>query len=464
MKTTLLTSIATLFITLTCYSQIGSFTIHDINSTGAYPYVIDSGNLNGDAYPDIVVGTLTGGTVEIYMNYDLNVAGDFTTPPISKSLSQVTGIHIADLDGVNGNDIIASSYDGDKLVWYENNGDGTFQDEQIISSSVDGSGAIVTGQIDAGATLDVAVVVYGGDGDTDRVVWFANDGSWTESDIVTATAGTGPGDLDMADIDKDGDLDVVVAFTDGGNVELYYNDLVPGGSVSFTKDLTSISIGNTYLFDISFADVNDDTELDILKVDLDASGEIAVYYNDGSESFTEQIINDSHPYPSSVIAADLNKDTLMDIVAVDGLNQNDDVFWFESSAIATKIQITDANLQNQIFEFTINDFDNDGYLDLATIGAQSNNVKWIENQLDLLSINDNTIDKISIYPNPTTDKLNFKSPLANSFKVSVYDILGKKVIQETVSVTRALDVSDLHSGIYIIKFNGYDTTYKFIKQ
>lgn len=463
MKKTLLTCLLMLFISISGYTQI-TFNLHSINSTGANPYVMDSGHLNADAYPDIVVGTLTGGTVEIYIN---NGDGTFATPIII-SLSQVNGIHIADLDDMNGNDILASSFDGDKLVWYANNGDGTFGTEQNISTSVDGPGTIVTGKIDAGDTIDIALVVYGGDGDTDRVIWFANDGlPWTEQDIVPAAAGMGPGDLDIADFDGDTDLDIVVANTDGKNVELYYNNLFGSGTVSFTKDANSVSTGNIYLFDISFGDVNDDMAMDILKVDLDDPGEIAWYKKEMAGTFTETIVTSSHIYPSTAFVVDLNDDTYNDVVAVDGLNQNDDAFWFESTNIGTlgsETLITDNQAHNQIYNFTINDFDNDGDLDLATIGYQDHTLKWLENDLIVLGIDDNSINQISIYPNPTSDKLHFKGPFTQDFNVSVFDVLGKKVKNATLKTNNPLDVSQLHNGIYFIRFEDYNTTFKFIKE
>jgi len=470
MKKTLLPLVILICLYNLNFAQTSSFVIHDtpLITTGNNPYVIDSGHLNAGLYPDIVVGTLAGNTVEIYIN---NEDGTFASP-IIKSLSQVNGIHIADLDGINGNDVLASSYDGDKLVWYANNGNGTFADEATIVSGVDGPGTIVTGMIDAGSTLDIALAVYGNGnlGDTDRVIWLANDGSWTASDVFPATAGLGPGDIDIADVDGDTDLDIVVANTDAGTVELYYNNYNPltdNDPVSFTESAGGdISTGNAYLFDISFADIDDDLDIDILKVDLDAPGEIACYKN-SSGIFTEDIISNTHPYPSKVFAIDFNNDTYTDIVAVDGLNANDDVFWFESDDmgnLGTETPVTDNNVHNQIYSFTMADFDNDGNIDLATIGFQDGTLKWIENQLDLLSIEDNLFNSLSIYPNPTKDILNFKGNYSETLNVSVYDVLGKNILNKSVDINSTLDVSKLKSGLYILKFEDFNNTFKFIKE
>ena len=175
----------------------------------------------------------------------------------------------------------------------------------------------------------------------------------------------------------------------------------------------------------------------------------------------------THPNLSQAFGVDFNNDSYVDIVAVDGLNQNDDVFWFQSDDsgnLGTETSITDNQLHNQIYGFTINDFDFDGDLDIATIGYQDGKLKWIENQLDLLGIDDNSLETMSIYPNPTTDKLYFKSTLNENFKVSIFDILGKKVIEKSLNINEALDVTQLHTGIYIIRFDDYNNTFKFVKE
>jgi hypothetical protein len=459
-----------LFLSLiSTYAQTESFLVHLVGSTSAEPWFIDSGHLNAGDYPDIVVGTYTGSTVEIYIN---NENGTFAAP-IVKNLSYVYGVHIADLDGINGNDVIASSAGDNKLVWYANNGDGTFADEQIISSSLATPGNIVSGNIDADGTTDIAVVVYGFGVDTDRVVWFANDGlPWTEENVVPATAGLGPNDLDIADVDGDTDLDIVVANLDAGTIELYYNNYNPltdNNPVSFTESAGGdISTGNTYLFDVSFADINDDTHLDILMVDLLTTSQIAYYQNDGSGNFSYQLVNNTHPNLSQAEGVDLDNDTYIDVVAVDGLNQNDDVFWYPSDDmgnLGSQTAITDNEVHNQIYGFTINDFDFDGYLDMATVGFQDDSLKWIENQLDgSLGIDDLEQVVIKVFPNPAASSLQMRGSYEKDYNVTVFDLLGKVVKKDTFSTSRELDISELQSGFYILKFEELGASYKFVKK
>jgi hypothetical protein len=78
------------------------------------------------------------------------------------------------------------------------------------------------------------------------------------------------------------------------------------------------------------------------------------------------------------------------------------------------------------------------------------------------SIDDQTQLDISIYPNPTNDKL-FIQGLSSSSRVSIYNVLGKLVLSQTIS--KEIDVKQLSKGIYILKIidGQKETVRKFIK-
>ena len=78
------------------------------------------------------------------------------------------------------------------------------------------------------------------------------------------------------------------------------------------------------------------------------------------------------------------------------------------------------------------------------------------------SIDDQNQLDISMYPNPTNDKL-FIQGLSSSLRVSIYNVLGKLVLSQTIS--KEIDVKQLSKGIYILKIidEQKETTRKFIK-
>jgi hypothetical protein len=468
MKKKILTLFLFCILSNTSFSQI-SFTKHSIStSTGIGPYTIDSGLLDGDAFNDIVIGTETGSTLEWYKN---NGDGTFTIQAaISHTLTTIYHVAIADLDGVNGNDIIATGYSNNKLVWFPNNGDGTFGAEQLISNTINGAIYIVTGTIDAGVTIDIAVAAY----DSGETVWFSNDGtgSFSGPNTIATDATTSPGSLDLADFDGDGDLDAVIANSVGGTVKVYDNRLIPDGSVTFNVYTNIVEANNGFLFSIAFTDVNNDGVLDILKSNTSSANAGVAYYtkdsNGAGTTFTEHLITSTLSRPAVAVMANLDNDlnNFNDLIISNGQTTQDDIIWFPSigpapTTFGTEMAID--NTQKQVFGITINDFDNDGDLDIASTNYQDNGLNWFENNWDTLSTSESDLTAISIFPNPTRGELHFKG-LSENFEVSVYDILGKNILNKTLKVNESLDVSKLHNGIYILKFNDYNSAFKFVKE
>ncbi|WP_052467071.1 T9SS type A sorting domain-containing protein [Psychroserpens damuponensis] len=81
-----------------------------------------------------------------------------------------------------------------------------------------------------------------------------------------------------------------------------------------------------------------------------------------------------------------------------------------------------------------------------------------------LSVEDVENNTFSMYPNPTsTGYVNILATNDNAISVSVYDILGKQVINQTLSNNR-VDVSALNTGLYIVKIsqNGASVTKKLV--
>ncbi len=70
------------------------------------------------------------------------------------------------------------------------------------------------------------------------------------------------------------------------------------------------------------------------------------------------------------------------------------------------------------------------------------------------------IEGLQIYPNPTTNNRVFiVTDNANFKEIDVFDLLGKKVFSTTSnSTTKELNLSQLKSGVYLIRIKEKDTT------
>ncbi len=78
---------------------------------------------------------------------------------------------------------------------------------------------------------------------------------------------------------------------------------------------------------------------------------------------------------------------------------------------------------------------------------------WFDNIVfdGAIGIDDQTSGQFSIYPNPTSSGyVNISSKVMGAKQISVFDVLGKQVLNTTINGER-LDVSALNSGLYILK-------------
>ncbi|ARV14421.1 T9SS type A sorting domain-containing protein [Polaribacter sp. SA4-12] len=82
------------------------------------------------------------------------------------------------------------------------------------------------------------------------------------------------------------------------------------------------------------------------------------------------------------------------------------------------------------------------------------------------SVRDNTLLNVTMYPNPTSSRLNI-SAKSTIKSAAIFNLLGKQVMSLEINKTsESIDVSNLSSGIYLIKYtvNNAVGTAKFIKE
>ncbi|MGY0392565.1 FG-GAP-like repeat-containing protein [Bizionia sp. KMM 8389] len=477
MKKKLLIFTGLIFMGFTVKAQI-EFNGSTIDgNTGSEPYSVASGHFTNDSYLDLAICTYQGSTVSWYKN---NGDGTFATrvdlvTTGSTTLSYVESITVADLNNDGNDDIIASSYSTNRVVWFENNGDETFEPAALISNGISGAGHVETANIDndSNGNLDIIISEYSGN----KVSYLLGNGDGTfgtKRDLFPAIGGSGPASFDIADYDADGDLDVVVNFVGHGNIKVYDNRLVQdgldgSGNVPFTAYDNDVTTGNSYLWRVLFADINDDGNLEIVKSNNEPGSNpgVAYYINDISgttTTFTETTFTSSINKPAAIAIADFNNDSFNDLLIGNGRATDNDLVWFTSNAtggFGSEILIDEGSFSS-LFDIEVQDFDNDGDLDFVGVSYLQDDLFIYLNDLFTLKTDDFNTTAFSIYPNPTSQNLNFNTQISTPFEVTVFDVLGKQVMHSNVTNKR-LDVSQLTNGIYLLKLSNTNKTYKFVK-
>ena len=98
----------------------------------------------------------------------------------------------------------------DTIAWYESDGAATpgFT-EHIVTTGTLGAMSVDIADVDADGNLDLVTASYA-DG---KIAWFQNDGAVlpTFTEQVISTSAAGARDVSTADLDGDGDLDILSA-------------------------------------------------------------------------------------------------------------------------------------------------------------------------------------------------------------------------------------------------------------
>src|SRR5262249_43153095 len=150
------------------------------------------------------------------------------------------------------------SANDDRVAWYENNGDqppSWFQ--RNISTTADGAEVVDAADMDADGDIDVLSASF----NDDTVAWYENDGqlipTWTERFLSTTADGAWW--VAAAAVDGDGDMDAVAASFQDTTVAWFDSDgLSPP---SFT--LRTISTA-TATRRCAVADLDGDGDLDVI--------------------------------------------------------------------------------------------------------------------------------------------------------------------------------------------------------
>ncbi len=298
-------------------SRFGSPVVVSDNALGVL--FLAAPDLDGDGDLDILSANRSAGELVWFQNLG---QGQFSEAfVVSDEVTGIIAADTADLDGDGDLDIFSGSLGDDKIAWYENLGGGNFGPQQLISTASDGPASVVTVDIDDDGDLDVLAASFF-DG---AIAWYENLGgnSFSESRNVITTDAAGARTVATADLDGDGDLDVLSASRSDNKVAWYEN--LGNGNFGSQSLISSTADG---AFSVITADVDLDGDLDVLAASRD-DDTIAWYENLGNGSFSSaNLITTTADEAFSITSADVDGDGDADVIAASF--GDDTVAWYEN--------------------------------------------------------------------------------------------------------------------------------------
>jgi hypothetical protein len=272
-------------------------------------------DLDGDGDLDLVFASEDDMTNELYLNDGTGRFADATERlPVSGTSNAVVAFD-ADADG--DLDLLFGNNGINLLI--RNDGNATFSyDPDALPQLNDTTQDIEVGDIDGDGDPDLIIA----NEMNNRVL--VNDGTGVFTDATEAAIGLRAGEetreADLGDIDGDGDLDLVFANVGWAKFPPGDKILVNDGTGTFADEsLSRIPFINEFSLDADFADIDGDGDLDLVTARIAGgmSRPASVLLNDGSGKFTESSESFIPPHVQGigidVEVLDLNHDGTPDI-------------------------------------------------------------------------------------------------------------------------------------------------------
>ena len=274
------------------------------------------------------------------------------------------------------------------LTFATNHASAEFGPQQIITTSATDVMDAFPADMDGDGDIDILAAKPGnpffGGG---AVVLYRNNGNGSFTELTPFTNGptTLVSNIVASDLDNDGDLDVVLGSsgTRSGGVRVYRNN----GSLRFTRTFDNENA--PYLWDIHLGDVNNDNRTDIifgLGGDFD---QIGIYFNSGNLYNWGGLIpaktgTGTGDEPRNIHLADIDGDGDQDIMSANYLSNQ--ISYYPNGSIGgagpSVVRLTSSSQTRGPRNVRTGDIDGDGILDFISTSVLDGKVAWYKGSGD----------------------------------------------------------------------------------
>ena len=297
------------------------------------------GDVNGDGKADVAVVSNRDGLLLWFAHPGKDVTSPWKRYVITKDCPFAYDVVLADLDGDGDLDAASAGYVSNTLAWYENPGaagwdkdwpkrviDNTLAENRTVRlADFNGDGKIDLLSASVGASFTAAGAAAEPAQHKACVAWYENPGKPQGADWkkhVIDDISRGPIHGQPVDLDRDGDLDVIMAFgmrpehipEEKHEIAWYENVGQPGNSTTWKRHVVGPM---KCAFDTVAVDIDGDKDLDLAASSWSLGDRVVWFENSGDPrgKWTQHILKEKYFAANQVIAADLNGDGRPDIIA-----------------------------------------------------------------------------------------------------------------------------------------------------
>lgn len=321
---------------------------------------IESADINGDGFADLIGGSINGGgEISVILGrgngtFDSEVAYVGVTGGINLRNGQ-----LVDLNRDGKLDIVTTSSDGASLNVLLGNGNGSFQAVQSYANA-GGAWGLGVGDINGDGIIDAVVSSH----TTSNISIYLGNGDGTFRARATIQGSGNSNGVVLADINGDGRLDIAsTSQSSGAGLDIFFG----AGNGTFGAKMTVAYAG---AFTVRAGDFNRDGIVDLVTDGANATS-LFILTGNGDGTFKVKTAASSS-LSRGVRVADVNGDGFDDIIASSETDSyhsvhfgNGDGTFRARTTVSSTVATTD---------LVLNDFNNDGVLDLFASGQGSGKV------------------------------------------------------------------------------------------
>ena len=357
-------------------SQI-SYLEKNITGSADGAHSVFAADIDNDGHMDIISSSYLDNSITWYKN-DGNSNPSWSIIDIDTNSVNAYSAFASDIDNDGDMDIISAGNIDDKISWFKNDGNSTPSFERIdIDLNADGAYDVIAADIDKDGDMDILAA----NSKDHAIAWYENDGSKSPNfnlKIITTNADN-IRKVAVGDIDNDGNIDIVSASSGDDKISWYKND----GSANPTFDEKVVSTNADGARSVFAADVDNDGDVDLISASF-LDNKIALYKNNGGVNpiFMEEVISTNADGANSIFAADVDNDGDMDLISASVYD--DKIALYKNNGSVNPIfteEVVSTNADGA-YDVIATDLDNDGDMDIVSASVFDDNITWYEYSLN----------------------------------------------------------------------------------
>lgn len=417
------------YSTLTSQSFIrGPFT----NKHISLPVVAD---FSGDGKSDVVgISRFFSPVGDLRLHRNTSQADSIIFETVDLGLEALGEPGSGDFDADGDMDLVVTESEDSTILILLNNGDGTFESHP---QNAEPAHSFRASDMDGDDDIDIVSL----NEDEFSVFLMLNDGHGAFQSMSILTQEEDLSTIELGDLDGDEDMDIIAGFDYFFDAKIIW--LQNNGSGLFEeKPITDVAIGG--LENIQIADVDKDGDMDIVYSSSSTSS-LRFLNNNGNQAFSETNLVNGLGRIRSFNVADYNTDGIMDVLI--GCNDEDNTYHQGLSSTALEYSSEVISGIQPMFHIVNGDFNSDGALDAI---ISNSDFWWITNQLEQGHVGLTVIDdaEYEVYPNPFIDYLHL--PISSDDMYIYVSDLSGHLLRQFNGKTSPVPLADLKAGCYVL--------------